>query len=674
VRDQVTQVQIAQVFRNTGGRDMEAVYLFPVPPDAVVSDFVLTVDGREFPARLYSKEEARSIYESIVRRNEDPALLEYMGHGMLQTSVFPLPAGAVRTVTLRYTQLCKRDSDLTEMTIPLAAGRMSSQPIERLEVSVRIDSVDPIRAVYSPTFELNVTRPNDRTAEAKLQQAAVVPAEDLRLFWHLSQQPVGATVLSFRPDANEDGFFLLLASPEAQTEAREMASKTVLFVLDRSGSMSGQKIVQAREALKFVLNNLRDGDTFNIIAFDSRVEAFRPELERFTSATRAEALGWVDNIRAGGGTAIDEALRITLNMITDDSQPNYIIFLTDGQPTVGERNEMRIAENARGLNRHRARLFCFGVGYDVNARLLDRLASENFGVSDYVRPNEDIEVSVSRFFSKMSAPVLADVRITLGGIDVNRTYPRTLPDLFSGGQIVWVGRYQGGGETSIQITGRVGQETRRYDFAAQLAEHSPDETFAFVEKLWAVRRVGEIIDQLDLHGQNQELVDELVQLSTRHGILTPYTAFLADERTDLLAARENTRRAGDMAREELGQVAGEAAVNYRAGKAEFQQMAQATPAGVQSYLDARGRRQQVDNCQVVANEALFRRDGRWVDPAVTAEEMEQAEVVTQFSERYFELARENAPLRSFLAMSDGAIVKVGQQVYRIEPAAAAPQG
>jgi Ca-activated chloride channel family protein len=540
IKDQVAQVQFAQIFQNLSSRDLEVEAIIPIPADAAIAQFMLMIDGKEYPARIYTKEEANRIYESIVRSRRDPALLQFIGCGALQTKVFPLPAHGTRKITLRYTQVLKRDRDVSEILFPLAGGKLSSRPVAELKITARIDSPARIKSVYSPTYPVDIERPSDHSAIVRFTQNHIVPAEDLRLIWTVSDRPIGATLLSYRADPGEDGYFLLLTSPEVKA-ADKVVSKTVVFALDRSGSMAGQKIEQARNALKFVLNNLREGDTFNIIAYDDRVEAFKPELQRYNEESRAAALRFIDGITDGGSTNIDGALRKAFELIGRTGRPRYVIFLTDGLPTAGEQNESRIAENARNSNKG-ARLFAFGVGYDVNARLLDRLTTENSGVSEYVRPNENIEAAVSKFYAKMSAPVLTNVKLAMGDAIINRVYPRDLPDLFAGGQIIAVGRYRTTGHVRVFLSGRVGDREQMSEYDANLVERSPDDSYAFIEKIWATRRVGEIINELDLKGRNQELIDELVRLSTKHGILTPYTAFLADERTDLHAHDRNSAR------------------------------------------------------------------------------------------------------------------------------------
>ena len=570
LRDQVAEVQVSQTFRNPGSVPLEAEYDFPLPEEGTIQSFVLMVDGREWPGRLLPRDEARRIYEEIVRTKRDPALLEYMGRGLYRTSVFPIPPGAERKVTMRYTQVCKRDRDVVEFSFPFSTQKFTTKPIERLALHLDIRSRDPIKSIYSPGDDPEIERRGEHEARLALVRHDVVPRADFRLVYTLAEGALGATVLSSRPTAGEDGYFLLLASPQVKAAEAEdrPRPKTVVCVLDRSGSMAGKKIDQARRALRFVLDNLREDDTFNIVAYDDRVETFRPELLRYSPRTRDEAVRFVDNIREGGSTDINSALKAALAMIPDSSRPRYVLFLTDGLPTAGETNEMAIAENCRKANDRRARIFVFGVGYDVNARLLDRLSGGNSGTSTYVKPDEDIETQVGRFYAKLTSPVLADIRLEFDSSDVNRVYPRDLPDLFDGGQLIVAGRYRDSGRTTLRLSGRVGDERRRFEFPVDLAPAGGGSSYDFVERLWAVRRVGFIIDQVDLHGKSKELIDELVALSTRYGILTPYTSFLADETVPLHARAANADRAG-LSLRELDAVSGAGGVGQRAVKQEY---------------------------------------------------------------------------------------------------------
>ncbi len=570
VRDQVAEVQVSQTFHNPSSVVMESEFLFPLPEEGAVQNFVLLVDGRELPGRLLPKDEARRIYEEIVRRKRDPALLEYMGRGLYRTSVFPIPPGADRKVTMRYTQICKRDRDIVEFAYPLSTQKFTAKPIQRLIVELSIRSKEAIKSVYCPSDDASIRRFGDREVDVRLERHDVVPERDFRLVTTLAEGAFSASLLSHRPGESEDGYFLVLASPEVKPADTRPIPKTVIFVIDRSGSMAGKKIEQARRTLKSVLNNLRDEDLFNVIAYDDRVESFRPELQRYGSRSRDEAERFVENIREGGSTNIDDALKTAMGMIQDRSRPSYVLFLTDGLPTAGEVNEQRIAEHCRRANERRARIFCFGVGYDVNARLLDRISGGNAGTSEYVKPDEDIEAHVGRFYSKMTSPVLTDIRLELAGVDTNRVYPRDIPDLFEGGQLVLAGRYRQSGRTTIRIAGKVGDERRTYEFPADLAGSYSGSGHDFVERLWAVRRVGDLIDQIDMNGQNRELVDELVSMSLKYGLMTPYTSFLADENVPLHARLENQQRAA-VSLQALRQESGQAGVAQRDLKQMYMQ-------------------------------------------------------------------------------------------------------
>ncbi len=542
---QVAVTQVSQTFVNTGRNQIEASFVFPLPYDGAVDQMTFIVDGKEFEAKLLSADKAREIYEGYMRRNQDPALLEWLGHGMFKTSVFPIPAGAERTVEIRYTQLLRQDSGINDYLVPLSTAKYTDKPIEKFSVRTVINTQDKLKSIYSPTHEVQIDRSGDHTAVVKVQKTQYIPSNDVRIMYSTDNQSLGANLISHWNDPTEHGYFTLLVSPEIKRLTETKTRKTIIFVVDRSGSMNGKKIEQAREAAKFVLNNLNEGDLFNVISYASDVEAFEPELQAYDSQTRTAALGYVEGIFAGGSTNIDGALTKTFEMIGEGAGPTYVVFLTDGLPTRGEVNELTIASNARQKNKQNARLISFGVGFDVNSRLLDRLTRENNGLSQYVRPDEDLEEHVSRLYSKISAPVLTDVKIqySKGGTEnsslVNRVYPGNQIDLFAGQQLVLVGRYRESGPTKLTITGKLGDQEKSYDYDITFAEQSSADRYGFCARLWAARRIGEIIDLIDLEGKNPELIQELINLSTKHGIVTRYTSYLAD---DLAQARDLSDR------------------------------------------------------------------------------------------------------------------------------------
>ena len=335
LKDQVAKVQVAQTFQNTSSRALEASFVFPLPYDGAVDSLTLLVDGKEYEAQLLPAGEARKTYEAIVRSNKDPALLEWLGTGMFKTSVFPVPPGAERKVTLRYTQLCRKSQGLTDFLFPLSTAKYTSGALDKLSVRISIDSSSPLASIYSPSHDVQIKRGDPRRAIVTYQASQTVPVNNLRLFFDTGEAGLGLSAVSYRPDDQDHGYFLLLASPEIKQAERQATPKTVLFVVDRSGSMTGKKLEQAKGALKFVLDNLNEQDTFNIVAYDTEIEAFRPELQKYNEESRRAALGFVEGIFAGGSTNIEGALKRALGMLEDSSRPSYVLFLTDGLPTRG---------------------------------------------------------------------------------------------------------------------------------------------------------------------------------------------------------------------------------------------------------------------------------------------------------------------------------------------------
>ncbi len=708
LNDQVAHVQVSQSFQNTGSVPMEVRFVFPLPYDGAIDRLTLLVDGKEIPAKLLSKEDARRRYEEIVRKSRDPALLEWVGTGMFQTNVFPIPPGAKRTVTLHYTQLLRKNYGLTDFIFPLSTAKYTCEPVAALNIHVAIESSAPIKNIYSATHSINIERPDKSRAVVEYEAKNTVPSDDFRLFFDTGDKSVAASVVSYRPKASEDGYFLLLAGPDVKRADAKPISKTVVLVIDRSGSMSGEKIEQAKGAAKFVLNNLRQGDLFNIIAYDSEISTFRPELQKFDKDIRAAAVGFIDSLYAGGSTDINGALKRALGMLADKNRPTYVLFLTDGLPTSGETNEAAIVKHTEEENNVRARVFAFGVGYDVNSRLLDKLARANFGLSQYVRPNENIEASVSALYRKIGAPVMTDVQLTVdvegssetspsgrgqgegdvsGSPAINRVYPKGPFDLFAGDQAVLVGRYHAGGKAKVTLKGHIGDKEQAFDFPADLVSKSDDDTNAFVAKLWATRRVGEIIDEIDLKGRNEELVKELVALATEHGILTPYTSFLADETTNVRDLTENRSRALREA-DALYETSGRYAFSQRGAKLSLQTTQQAPAAAASGpisleakvqlqqagggyfggnvlYFDAKKDKHEVAaKCRQIGRKTFFERGGFLVDSTVTEAQQKSAKKIQRFSPEYFDLIeRYGKHVAQYLALDEPVCINLGGETY-----------
>ncbi len=525
VRDLVARTVVRQAFQNSTSRSLEATYVFPLPPDAAVTEFSMVIDGKKVTGELLDKDKAARIYRDVVRRMRDPGLLEYLGGNLFRAKVYPIPPHAAQEVEIRYSQVVAGDGGVCRYVYPLRTGGKASRTREDFTVSVRIRSRQPIKTVYSPSHDIDAVRKNDHEAVAGFEAVGHVLDRDFLLDWTVSDKDFGVNLLTRRPEKRKDGWFMLMLSPKVDFRKEEVAAKDMVFVLDTSGSMSrDNKIGQAKDALLYCVANLRRTDRFNVVRFSTDVDCFRKELAPAT-ASNVEAAGeYIRGFPARGGTDINSALLTALSMKTDDPRPFVVVFLTDGLPTIGTTVPQRILENVKRRNRAGVRIFCFGVGYDVNTHLLDQLAACTRATVEYARPKEDIELKVSLFFDKASEPVLSNPELDFGSIHVFDVYPKLLPDVFKGSQLLVFGRYRGAGETAIRLRGDVNGRKRLLVYEDGFPEQSSENEF--IERLWATRKVGYLLDEIRLHGEKRELRDEVVRLSREYGIMTPYTSYL----------------------------------------------------------------------------------------------------------------------------------------------------
>jgi Ca-activated chloride channel family protein len=527
IDEQVACTEVTQTFRNHTDRALEATYLFPVPKGASVTRFSMWVNGKEEKGELVEADKARQIYTDIVRRAQDPGLLEYVGNNLLKVRVFPVPAHGDQKLRLRFTALADRDGGLVRYVYPLRSNEKAAQALEAFSLDVTLKSSQAIQNLYSPTHAVTVQHQGDREAHVRCRHGKTTLDRDFELYWGHGGKDVGLTALAHRPDAGSDGHVLLLLSPRAELARTQKAARDFVFVLDTSSSMAGPKMEQAKKALAFCLRSLRGGDRFALLHFATTVNRYRDGLTPVNAEEIGNACQWTEALEANGGTAINDALADALGFRTTDAGRTFtVVFFTDGQPTVGENNPEKILKNTLARNTANTRIFTFGVGDDVNAVLLDRLADETRAVSTYVRPEEDIEVKVGDLYGKISHPVLTDLKLKASdNITLAEMYPPRLPDLFHGGQLVVLARFRGEGHAAITLTGKVGKRTREYVYEVNFPKRTKNDR-AFVEGLWARRKVGYLLDQVRTNGENKELVSEVVKLARKYGITTPYTSYL----------------------------------------------------------------------------------------------------------------------------------------------------
>ena len=527
VEDQVSVTRVEQTFRNHTNQNLEATYIFPVPKGASVNKFTMWVNGKEMPGELLEAAKARETYLSFIRRTQDPGLLEYLGNNLLQLKVFPIAPKSDQKVALSFTAVAEKDGNLVEYIYPLKTDGKATSTLESFSITGTIKSQHGVQNVYSPTHLISLKRNGDNEVDFAFERNQGLLDKDFQLFYSTGDKDIGLTALTHRPLSSDPGYFALLITPKVEMPKEYEIPRDVVMVLDTSGSMRGVKMEQAKKALKYCLGQLGKKDRFAMMNFATTVNRYRDALTDANEEQLAVAKKWVDKLEATGGTAIDAALKAALDFRAKDENRSFtIIFFTDGEPTVGEKNPTNILKNFAAKNTANTRVFTFGVGDDVNATFLDSLAEQTRGVCTYVRPAEDIEAKVSGLYAKISNPVLTNLKLTTtNDMEFSEIYPAQLPDVFHGQQLLVFGRYSGKGAAAIKVTGQVGKETKEFVYEMKFPEKT-DDGHEFVEHLWARRKVGYMLDQIRANGESQELVSEIVALAKKYGITTPYTSWL----------------------------------------------------------------------------------------------------------------------------------------------------
>jgi len=677
ISGQVATTHLEQIFRNDTGATLEGTYLFPIPEAASIVEFAIWDGNNRLVGEVRSREEARQIYDEIVRRQRDPGLLEYAGKDLFQASIFPIPPHSDKKLELTYTQVLQAESGTVAYRYPLGTGR-NLVTIGTVSGRVEIDSKEPIRNLYSPSHDIALAHHGARNARLSFEVKGGREPQDFQLFYSLSRDDFGLSLVTHR-EAGKDGYFLLMLSPKDEITEQEYAAKDIVFVFDTSGSMAeANKMEKARAALLFGIRSLRPEDRFNVVSFAGEERLMEPDLIAADERGRARGEAFAKNLRATGGTNINDSLRAALRQFQPGGRPQMIVFMTDGLPTVSETNVDRIVENVRKERPTGVRIFTFGVGYDVNTALLDRIASENNGRADYVEPKEDIEIKVSNFFTKVNYPVLTDLRLEMGEVETDLVYPRDLPDLFKGAQITLIGRYTNERELEnirLRLTGKTGKEPRTFNYT-QLRFPLREEDNDFLPRLWATRRVGWLMEQIRSNGEQKELRDEIVDLGTRYGIVTPYTSYLALEQNadprqvtggNANRARSNNMQIDGQARDSSTGLAAPAAAKATTGEVAVRESKRARAQ--QESLSIKDEDASSAAVRRIGGKTFYLRNGVWTDAEFKGESSAAETPVTFGSEEYFALLKREPRLAEYFALGEQVVVLFNNRIYRVKPAA-----
>ncbi|MEE3199791.1 MAG: VIT domain-containing protein [Planctomycetota bacterium] len=692
INDGLVKTRVEETFHNSSGRQLEGYYMFPLPDGAAASGFTMKIAGKVVKGEVLDKDKARSIYEGIVRRAKDPGLLEYVGRGLIRARVFPIPPRGDVEVSIEYVQEIRPQGGLYLYRYPLAPGKHSMGPYKDVAFDIKIDSSRPLRSINCLSHKVGIHRTGELKARVGFEAASLVQEGDFLLMWNVGEDALAPLCLVSRGH-EEKGYFNITLSP--RVDAKKLATpKDVVFVIDTSGSMRGHKMEQAKKALVYCIEGLNDADRFNVVDFSIEARRFAPGLVAIEGDARSRGLAYARALESGSGTNLEEAMRFALGDLETPERLQMVVVLTDGMPTIGVTSPEKIMASIKKANSHNRRMFVFGVGQNLNAKLLDRIAGETRGTSEYIRDRENIELRLSAFYDKIDSPVLTNLRIEFPDGGVSDVFPRDMPDLFHGVQLSLFGRYQpgqvGGGNKNrtVLLRGKYLGEERTFEYSFDFSgKKGPGGDQ--LSRLWASRKIGYLLEQIRLNGGSGELKSEVVRLSKLHGIITPYTSYLIVEEGALVEGNRppppgSPRPLGGAVRDALS------ASSKRGLSPGGRSLAEAKSAfdkdrGASAVESSReigrlkrsGLRQDLGEKEKsrssggpiisrVGSLTFYRQGKSWVDSRLTVKKVERPErKISWLSGEYFEFLKANPKAGKILALGssvtflwEGEVVKV----------------
>ncbi len=642
----VLRYEVTETFVNRGTAIGETEFLLPLPRQAAFEDLALSINGEMVTGETMGADRARAIYEEIVRRQRDPALVEWMGQGLLRTRIFPIAPGETKTVVVRFRAVATREGDALRIDYrpPMRTGDDGA----RSTLEVRYAGQGEFGRAFSPTHDLtDDTQGSLRVARVERARGVVTVLVPVR-----ASRGASVHVLA-HAERGEDGFAMITIAPPPPS--RTVTPRDITFVLDVSGSMSGAKLEQAKAAGRALLASLMPTDRFRVIAFSTDVREFRESWSAATQPNIRAAQAYLAALTASGSTNISGALETALGSAAGAERLPLILFLTDGAPTVGERQPDRIAALAERL-RGRQRVFTFGVGTDVNAALLEQLALSGRGTAQFVRPEEDVERAVSVVAQRLTSPVATDLRVRVDGVRMDRMQPTGTLDLFAGQELTIFARYRGGRrDARVTVEGTSADGPVRWTTTADLPERAEDN--AFVARLWAVQRVGWLSAERRRNGPTSELDDELRALGQRFGIPTELTSYLVVEPGlqgvgGMRDARNLPTSLNSVTVTGLAAPAAERVRSFEAAKTAADQRQVQTMAQLDQSQRVDGLTQ-----QFVQGRIFTQRDGQWQDARQEQQSATRVVTVRAYSEAYFALLQRLPALKDVFALGEKVSVQ-----------------
>lgn len=681
INGNAAETSIDQEFYNPTDYLLEGFYIFPIPKEAVIKNFSMMINGKDTHAELLDAGKAKQIYEDIVRQVRDPALLEYTNQGLFKVRIFPIERRSSKKVTISYRQILDSENGMYEYIYPLNTEKFSAKPLKNVSINIELKTNNEIKNIYSPSHIADIIHKDNYNASISFEEENTKPDMDFKLYYSTNNGDVGLSLLSYK-ESGDDGYFFLTAAPSFIIDSSNIDSKNITFVIDVSGSMAGEKLKQAKRALLYCVNNLNPDDGFDVIRFSTEAYSLFNDLVKADESNVNKAQKFIEELKPVGGTNIEEALDLALKEKGSAKKTHLIVFITDGKPTIGEINDESLVKKIEQANRENKRIFTFGIGNEINTHLLDKITELTKAARSYISPDEDIEIKISSFYDKVQSPVLTDLSIDIqDGIKIFKSYPKELPDLFRGSSITIFGRYTGEGPGTIILSGFLKGEKKTFKLEAEFA--ADDDEYGFIPPIWASRRIGYLLDQIRLNGEDKELIEEITQLAREHGIVTPYTSYLIMEDEDLrIRRRELVRDLTTFPQNEEIRIQSESDFNAMklksgeksiAASEELQALNSAsnfaeTKQGSEriNYKDENGIQQNLSRqVKNILGRAVYQSGKFWIDSELQNQKNKKEKRIQFNSDEYFKLLKEKPVTSQFLALGQNVRFYFEDTFYEI---------
>jgi len=528
VNNQVAVTTLEMIFDNPYDFTIQPNIRFPIHEKASVQNFTLTdADGQTFSGTIEESQQAEQTFNAAQAEGMMPAMAVQKQPGVFEASIGAIGPKSRATVTIEYSEILPYSRGTISYALPFDVSTMQKSNLETSSIVIEIIDQKEIATLQSPSHDIYAEKIDSQSWRAVFEKNNYLPSGDFKLVYEVKAEAMASNFLATRPDENKDGYFMLMLSPAEIVTAEDIASRDIVFVMDTSGSMQGNRIIQTKKAFDFFVSKLNENDRYGIVDFSSGVKYWKEELQKVDEWTKSEARHYINKLHASGGTNIHGALIKALELFDKtENRTRTIVFLTDGEATNGITNTEQIVREFNAANVLQVRTFTLGVGRNVNKALLNKLALENRGESVYLEENlKSIDNELIAFYQSISTPLLVDLGLDFGGIEVADVYPKTLPNIYQGTQLVVTGRYKNGGEALIKLSGNLNSIRQEFPVTATFADNSRDNLF--VSRFWAKSKADDLLIQLQTYGHNQSMKDEVIRLSKEYQFATPFTSFIA---------------------------------------------------------------------------------------------------------------------------------------------------